>query len=76
MEALFHFFANHTHSLTNVMLDLSTLSPLFVDRIGRSLRFCYLEFDKEAIFDVCRCENAQYRWGVLNIERFWRTELL
>ncbi len=33
-------------------LDLSAISLLLVDRIGRSLRFCYLQFKKEAIKDV------------------------
>ena len=30
----------------------STISPMFVVRFGRSLRFCNLEIDKEAIYDV------------------------
>ncbi len=38
-----------THSLTMSRLALSALSPLVVNRFGRSLRLCYLEFDKEAI---------------------------
>ena len=32
-------------------LSLST-SPLFVEPFGRSLRFCHIEFYKEAIYDV------------------------
>ena len=32
-------------------LAVSTISPLFVDRFGRSLLLCYLEFDNEAISD-------------------------
>ena len=28
-----------------------TIYPVFVDRFGRSLRFCHLEFDMEAISD-------------------------
>ena len=28
-----------------------------MDRFGRSLRFCYLKFNKEAISDGCRSEN-------------------
>ena len=32
-------------------LALSIISPLFVDRFGRSLQCFYLEFDKEAIAD-------------------------
>ena len=38
------------HSLTGRVI--SSTSPLFVDRFGRSLQFCYLEFDKEAISDI------------------------
>ncbi len=37
-----------------------TIYPLFVDRFGRSLRVCHIEFDKEAISDGCRSENAWY----------------
>ncbi len=33
-------------------LDISAISPLFMVRIGRSLRFCHLEFYKQAISDV------------------------
>ena len=33
-----------THSLTR-RLAISAISPLFVVRLGRSLRFCHLEFD-------------------------------
>ncbi len=32
-------------------LSSLTISPLYVDRFGRSLRFCYLEFDKKVISD-------------------------
>ncbi len=31
------------------MLSCIAISPLFVDRFGRSLRVCNLEFDKETI---------------------------
>ena len=37
-------------SLTS-RLALSIISLLFVDRFGRSVRFCHLEFDKEDIYD-------------------------
>ena len=30
--------------------SISAISQLFVDRFGLFLRFCHLEFDKEAIF--------------------------
>ncbi len=33
--------------------------PLFVDRFGRSLRFCALKFDKEAISDGCSGLNVR-----------------
>ncbi len=32
-------------------LAVWAISALFVVQFGRSLRFCYLEFDKEALFD-------------------------
>ncbi len=32
-----------------------------MERFGHSLRVSNLEFYKEAIFDGCICENAQYR---------------
>ena len=44
-------------------LALSTISPLFVYQFRRTLRFCHLEFDTDAISDGCRRENARYRWG-------------
>ena len=36
---------------------------LFVDRFGRSSQFCHLEFDKEAICDGKRNENAKLLWS-------------
>ena len=42
------------------------ISSLFVDRFGHSLRFCH-RFDKEAISDGCRSENARFRGEVLNL---------
>ena len=41
---------SQTHSLTG-RLAISAISPLFVNRNERSLRFCNLEFDEEAISD-------------------------
>ena len=42
-------------------LAISAIPPLFVDRFGRSLWFCYLEFDKEAIFDgPCDLVNFEH----------------
>ena len=54
---------SQTHSLTTSRL------ALFQDRFGRSLRFCYIVFDKEAISDIWRNENARYWWGVLNFNK-------
>ncbi len=31
--------------ISQTRLAFSSLSPLFVDRFGRSLQFCYAEFD-------------------------------
>ncbi len=45
------------HSLKTSRLVLSTRSPLYVERFGRSLRFCYLELEEEAISDGLRSEN-------------------
>ena len=36
-------------SLAHGRLAFSTISPLFLDRFGRYLQFCQLEFDEEAI---------------------------
>ena len=41
-------------------LALSTRSPLLLYRFWR---FCYLEFDKEAISDGDMSENGRYLWG-------------
>ena len=56
---------SQTHSLARPLitsrLALLTISSLFNDRFGRSLRDFYLEFDKEAISDGERSENGRYR---------------
>ncbi len=39
-----------------------------MDRFGRSLQFCHLELDKEAISDNCRSENERYWWGSVVLE--------
>ena len=52
-----------TDSLTTERLALSNISLSFVDRFVRSLRFCYLEFDEEAIAIsdvVYRCPPVYY----------------
>ncbi len=43
-----------SHTQTTERLSVSALPSLFVDRFGRSLRFCHLELDKEAISDGSR----------------------
>ena len=57
-------------SLTHSHLAFSAKSSLFVVRFGRSLRFCHLGFDKEAISDGCRSEIVRYRWGVWILRDF------
>ena len=44
--------SHNIYSPKNILTSLS-ISPLFVDRFGRSLRFCHLELDKEATSDGC-----------------------
>ncbi len=56
-----------TPSLTG-LLALSAIYALCLDRFGRPFRFCQLEFDKEAISDGCKSENA--RWRGLNFKWF------
>ena len=53
-----------THSVKPSLagrLAISALSPLFVNRFGRSLRFCHLEFNKKAISDSHMSKNTRYR---------------
>ncbi len=64
-----------SHSLT-VSLAFSAISLLFVIRFGRSLRFCHLKFDKEAIYNGCRNKNLGFGGWVLNFKWFYRLELL
>ena len=40
---------SQTSSLSPSRLALQTISPLFVDRVGRPLWFYHLELDKNAI---------------------------
>ncbi len=52
LEAQRHYNKiDDTDSLTYSYLAFSIISPLFVERFERSLRFCHLEFDKKAISD-------------------------
>ena len=59
-------------------LALSTISPLFVDRFGHSLRFCYLIFYKEAILIVEGVKLAGIVEGflILSVFRKFLAELL
>ena len=49
------------HRLTHGRLAFSDISPLFVDRFERSLQFCYLEFDAEAISDCFMANSRIFR---------------
>ena len=51
-----------THGVTLSFFD--HISGFFVDRYGRSLRLCHLEFATEAISEGCNGENARYPWEV------------
>ena len=51
-------------------LALSNISPLFVDRYGRSLRFCHLEFNYEDISDGSRSKSAGSGGGDFNFKCF------
>ncbi len=62
-------YMSQTHSLAS-RLALSTIYPLFVDRFGRSLRFLYIEFDKEAMYDGQRSENRCRCQEILNFKGF------
>ncbi len=55
---------SRNYSLTP-RLALSTINPVFDDKLEHSLWFSPLEFGKEAIYDGCRSENVRYGWGVL-----------
>ncbi len=46
-----------TDSLTHKHLAFTTISPLFVNRFGRSLQFCHQKFYPKAISDGCRSVN-------------------
>ena len=52
-----------TDSLThNVTFSFVEHYPLVVYRFGRSLWFCHLELEKEAISDGRWSENGRCRW--------------
>ncbi len=66
---LLHRCYRLTYSLTG-RLAVSAISPLFVVRFGRSLRFNHLEFDKEAISDVFMAHRV-FRGGGRVILESW-----
>ena len=55
---------SQTHSPTE-HLNVSAIYSLFLDRFGRSLRFCPLEFNNE---DIISDEMFSIRGGVLNFK--------
>ena len=52
------------------MLQTHAISPLFEDGFGRSLRLCYLIFDKEAISDGCKMERPDIGGGLKILSDF------
>ncbi len=57
---------SQTHSLIRSLTDNVTFSCVghisdVVDRFGRSLRVCFLEFDKEAISDDIMANSPVFR---------------
>ena len=74
-------YIDFTHSLTRTpsltgRLAISDISPLFVDRSGRSLRVCHLEYVKEAISECCRSRKTRVRWGVFKFKWIQSAKLL
>ena len=57
------------HSLTGCLAIL-TISLLFVDRFGLTLRVCHLEFNWKAISDGCRSENPGIGGGFYVLSDF------
>ena len=53
---------SQTHSLMG-SLAFSSISPLFMDRFGRYLRFCHPEFYKKAISDGFLAHSHVFRRG-------------
>ncbi len=58
---------SQSHSPTLGTLAASSISPLFVDRLGRSYVF-HLEFDNEVISDDFMNEDPGVGGGVLNFK--------
>ena len=46
----------HSHGMFSSFRQISVV----VDRFGRSLRFCHLEFDEEAIYDTFPCSKGEF----------------
>ncbi len=49
------------HHPIKVHLANSAISPLFVDRFGRSLQLCHIDFDEEAISDGLITHSRVFR---------------
>ncbi len=47
-----------------IVLNISTISPLFMERFTRSLRVPYLKFDKTAIYDSFVAHFCVFQEGV------------
>ena len=61
---------------TPMFLGKNVISPLFVDRFGRSLQYCYLEFDKEAIFDDFMAHSRNFKGREVDFIKIYWAELL
>ena len=57
-----------TLSLTHGSFSFFSNISVVMDRLGRSLQFCHLEFNKEAINYGCRSKNARYWRGFWNFK--------
>ena len=52
-----------------MFLGKRVISPLFVDRFGRSLQRCHLEYDKEAIFDDFMPHSRNFNGREVDLKR-------
>ncbi len=54
-------YLDRCHRLIHGTFCSLAISPLFVDRVKRSLRFCQVEYDKEAISDCFVAHSRIFR---------------
>ncbi len=54
------------HSVTGCFV-ISSISPLFMDRFGGSIRFCHLDFDKDGISEGKKGIPRGIRHSLINI---------